>query len=257
MALVVGPVLGIFLYTVVGFQMVLFLNAAGCAVAIAALACEDSRFPRRFRRGASSYRKLEGPGFATLTFRWGLLILLRHRHGDYGHVYGHQLPLFPLMTYDHFRGDGYAASLIEAYMARSRPWRVILFIWGGGKRYAWWRSQARSRASSLLLRAFFRRACSSGSRCSRQSRALLNRCNGHFSPWCKSAFRRKSSVALWDLFSTDGGASSPIGLGLAGTCAEFTGVAMWFVISGVVVTAGGLAISPRRFANSTAVAATF
>ena len=28
MALVVGPVLGIFLYTVVGFQMVLFLNAA-------------------------------------------------------------------------------------------------------------------------------------------------------------------------------------------------------------------------------------
>ena len=60
MALVVGPVLGIFLYTVVGFQMVLFLNAAAARCVLGSRACEDPRFPRRFRRGAPSHRKLEG-----------------------------------------------------------------------------------------------------------------------------------------------------------------------------------------------------
>ena len=61
------------------------------------------------------------------------------------------------------------------------------------------------------------------------------------------------------LFSTVTALSSPIGLGLAGTCAEFTGVAMWFVISGVVVTAGGLAIGllPSLRKLDREVAATF
>ncbi len=59
MALVVGPVLGIFLYTVVGFQMVMFRMPPAAPLRLAR-ACEDSRFPRRFRRSASSYRKLEG-----------------------------------------------------------------------------------------------------------------------------------------------------------------------------------------------------
>lgn len=61
MALVVGPVLGIFLYTVVGFQMVLFLECRRLRrCVLGSHACEDPRFPRRFRRGAPSYRKLEG-----------------------------------------------------------------------------------------------------------------------------------------------------------------------------------------------------
>ena len=42
------------------------------------------------------------------------------------------------------------------------------------------------------------------------------------------------------LFTTVSALSSPIGLALAGTCAEFTGVANWFIIAGVVVSIGGV-----------------
>ncbi|MFR3273566.1 MAG: MFS transporter [Slackia sp.] len=42
------------------------------------------------------------------------------------------------------------------------------------------------------------------------------------------------------LFTTVSALSSPIGLALAGTCAEFTGVANWFIIAGIVVSVGGI-----------------
>ncbi len=97
-------------------------------------ACEDPRFPRRFRRGASSYRKFLKAGFATLSADRGLLILCGIVMAIMA-MYTGINSLFPLMTYDHFHGDGYAASLIEGiYGAFSLVGIAILFIWGGGKR---------------------------------------------------------------------------------------------------------------------------
>ncbi len=45
--------------------------------------------------------------------------------------------IFPLMTYDHFNGDGYMASLVEAaYGGGLVAGSAILLVWGGGKRLA-------------------------------------------------------------------------------------------------------------------------
>lgn len=166
------------------------------------------------------------------------------------------------MTYDHFHGDGYAASLIEGiYGAFSLVGIAILFIWGGGKRLL--RVVALSGTfSGIILIAtgllspsmFFWFAVLTAI-----SGVVESMYNGPLLAVVQKRVPPEKLGRVMGLFSTVTALSSPIGLGLAGTCAEFTGVAMWFVISGVVVTAGGLAIGllPSLRKLDREVAATF
>lgn len=261
MALVVGPVLGIFLYTVVGFQMVLFLNAAGCAVACLALAL--AKIPDFHDDSDEARHPIASlkAGFATLSADRGLLILCGIVMAIMA-MYTGINSLFPLMTYDHFHGDGYAASLIEGiYGAFSLVGIAILFIWGGGKRLL--RVVALSGTfSGIILIAtgllspsmFFWFAVLTAI-----SGVVESMYNGPLLAVVQKRVPPEKLGRVMGLFSTVTALSSPIGLGLAGTCAEFTGVAMWFVISGVVVTAGGLAIGllPSLRKLDREVAATF
>ena len=261
MALVVGPVLGIFLYTVVGFQMVLFLNAAGCAVACLALAL--AKIPDFHDDSDEARHPIASlkAGFATLSADRGLLILCGIVMAIMA-MYTGINSLFPLMTYDHFHGDGYAASLIEGiYGAFSLVGIAILFIWGGGKRLL--RVVAFSGTfSGIILIAtgllspsmFFWFAVLTAI-----SGVVESMYNGPLLAVVQKRVPPEKLGRVMGLFSTVTALSSPIGLGLAGTCAEFTGVAMWFVISGVVVTAGGLAIGllPSLRKLDREVAATF
>ena len=261
MALVVGPVLGIFLYTVVGFQMVLFLNAAGCAVACLALAL--AKIPDFHDDSDEARHPIASlkAGFATLSADRDLLILCGIVMAIMA-MYTGINSLFPLMTYDHFHGDGYAASLIEGiYGAFSLVGIAILFICGGGKRLL--RVVALSGTfSGIILIAtgllspsmFFWFAVLTAI-----SGVVESMYNGPLLAVVQKRVPPEKLGRVMGLFSTVTALSSPIGLGLAGTCAEFTGVAMWFVISGVVVTAGGLAIGllPSLRKLDREVAATF
>ena len=261
MALVVGPVLGIFLYTVVGFQMVLFLNAAGCAVAC--LALTFAKIPDFHDDSDEARHPIASlkAGFATLSADRGLLILCGIVMAIMA-MYTGINSLFPLMTYDHFRGDGYAASLIEGvYGAFSLVGIAILFIWGGGKRLLRVVALSGTLSGIILIATgllspsmFFWFAVLTAI-----SGVVESMYNGPLLAVVQKRVPPEKLGRVMGLFSTVTALSSPIGLGLAGTCAEFTGVAMWFVISGVVVTAGGLAIGllPSLRKLDREVAATF
>ncbi len=245
LALIVGPVFGIFLYTVIGFQMVLFLNAIGCALACLALifakipdfhdTSEEARHPLRSLNA----------GFQVLRADYGLLVMLGILMGVFS-IYAGLNTLFPLMTYEHFNGDGYMASLVEAaYGAMSLVGMGILVIWGGGRHLL--RTVACSGffagiglvSMGLLSPDMFRvYLVLSG---------VLGVVEAFFQgPLLAVLQKRVPSEKLgrvMGLYTTASALSSPLGLTIAGSFAELTGVANWFVIAGVAVSIGGLLLA--------------
>ena len=242
MALIVGPVFGIFLYTAIGFQMVLFLNAFGCAMAVLTIATakipdfhdtsEEARHPVKALKA----------GFATLNADRGLLVMAGIVMAVMAMYTGID-SLFPLMTYDQFNGDGYMASMVEAaYGVTSLVGMGILFVWGGGRRLLHLVAFSGFGAGIVLVLAglltpdmfiFF---------------VILTGISGvieaFFSGPLLAVLQKRippeKTGRVMGLFTTVSALSSPIGLALAGTCAEFTGVANWFIIAGIVVSVGGI-----------------
>ena len=242
LALIVGPVFGIFLYTVIGFQMVLFLNALGCAAAVLTIA--TAKIPDFHDTSDEARHPIKSlkAGFATLNADRGLLVMAGIVMAVIS-MYAGINSLFPLMTYDQFNGDGYMASTVEAaYGVTSLVGMGILFVWGGGRRLL--RLVALSgfgAGVSLVLTGlltpdmyvFF---------------VILTGVSGvvesFFNSPMLAGFQKNvppdKKGRVMGIFTTVSALSSPIGLALAGTCAEFTGVANWFVIAGVVVSIGGI-----------------
>ena len=75
MALIAGSVFGIFLYTAIGFQMVLFLNALGCAAAVLTIA--TAKIPDFHDTSDEARHPIKSfkAGFATLNADRGLLVM--------------------------------------------------------------------------------------------------------------------------------------------------------------------------------------
>jgi DHA3 family macrolide efflux protein-like MFS transporter len=147
-----GPVLGIFLYTALGFAAVLFLDALCATIACACLivvvvptgeSATATSNTARNRTATVTPNKPRKP----LGVWASLLEGLRFLAGDRGLLKllilctGAMIlfmplgSLYPLMTYDWFGGDGYQASLVEAvYGVGLVVGSALLLIWGGGKR---------------------------------------------------------------------------------------------------------------------------
>ena len=242
LALIVGPVFGIFLYTVIGFQMVLFLNALGCAAAVLTIA--TAKIPDFHDTSDEARHPIKSlkAGFATLNADRGLLVMAGIVMVVIS-MYAGINSLFPLMTYDQFNGDGYMASTVEAaYGVTSLVGMGILFVWGGGRRLLRLVALSGFGAGVILVLTglltpdmfvFF---------------VILTGISGvveaFFNGPLLAVFQKRvppeKMGRVMGLFTTVTALSSPIGLALAGTCAEFTGVANWFVIAGVVVSIGGI-----------------
>lgn len=242
LALIVGPVFGIFLYTVIGFQMVLFLNALGCAAAVLTIA--TAKIPDFHDTSDEARHPIKSlkAGFATLNADRGLLVMAGIVMVVIS-MYAGINSLFPLMTYDQFNGDGYMASTVEAaYGVTSLVGMGILFVWGGGRRLLRLVALSGFGAGVILVLTglltpdmfvFF---------------VILTGVSGvveaFFNGPLLAVFQKRvppeKMGRVMGLFTTVTALSSPIGLALAGTCAEFTGVANWFVIAGVVVSIGGI-----------------
>lgn len=261
MALIVGPVFGIFLYTAIGFEMVLFLNALGCALAVLTLA--TAKIPDFHDTSDEARHPLKSlkAGFATLNADRGLLVMA-------GIVmlvmamYAGINSLFPLMTYDQFNGDGYMASVVEAaYGVTSLVGMGILFAWGGGRRLLRLVAFSGFGAGVLLIltglltpEMFVFFVVLTG-----VSGVVEAFFNGPLLAVLQKRVPPEKMGRVMGLFTTVTALSSPIGLALAGACAEFTGVANWFIIAGVVVSAGGVLLGtlPILRTLDKEVAATF
>ena len=261
LASIVGPVFGIFLYTTLGFQTVLFLSAFGSFAACVALLIakipafhdesEEARHPvRALKAGVDAVRSDRG-----ILVMAAIIVMVVVAYVGQG-------TLFPLMTYDVFSGDGYMASLVEAaYGASSLIGAAILFAWGGGRRLVKLMAVAGvgtgviAVATGLLRPGMF------------MWFVVLTAFSGivealFMGPQLAIVQKRippEKMGRVLGLFTTVTTLSAPIGLGISGVVAEATSVSVWFLISGVIIVVCGvlLRVLPSMKRMDAEIAATF
>ena len=134
LANIAGPALGILLYTTLGLQAALLLDVAGALIGCVGLLFvrgDDGHMAaerrtgvlHEMREGLGAVRAVPGMARALLWILAGYLF------------FAPMASLFPLMTYQHFGGDGYDASLVEAvWGVGSLIGTVVLGVHGGGRR---------------------------------------------------------------------------------------------------------------------------
>lgn len=230
-----APAFGIFLYTTLGFPSVFILDFIGALFAILGLAIV--KIPTVIDESA-----LNQHAFANLKDGWlaisktrGLVFIIVFI-GIGMAIFGPLSAVFPLMTYNHFGGDGYAASLIEAAFGIGLlVGALALMIWGGGKRLA----------LLMAVVAFFVGAATFVCGLLPSDAfpvfvamvvVLAIFCAGFNSPTMtlmqRNVVDEKMGRAM-GLFSAVVGLASPIGVAIGGVLAEWIGIAPFFVVDGI------------------------
>lgn len=246
----VAPALGILLYTVLGFHSVMFLDFAGALLACAAMLIAKVPSPQKKAAiGTEAPKKRHvlhdlKEGWVALQSVRGLFILIVLI--TLGMVcYSPMSSLYPLMTYDHFQGDGYMASIAEATFAGGLLiGSAILMAWGGGKRL------------TLLIASaclFFGILCSISGLLSPNLFwvfAVLCAGMGLVSAWFNgpmmTLIQRNSTEEtmgrIIGLVTAASALAGPFGIALGGVFAEFSGVALFFVVDGILCALLGVLI---------------
>ena len=239
-----APAFGIILYTTIGLHSALFLDFFGALAAIAGLML--AKIPSVRDESAQKQNAIANlrDGWHALSTKRGLLYAM------IGVVVGSAIfapcgAVFPLMTYDHFGGDGYAASLIEAV------WGVgmligsgIIMVWGGGKRLVLLMVVA------CALTGIITTACgllpSNGFTAFAVLCFLMAiPCSWFNAPTITLVQRNVPEEKLgraMGMLNAGFGLASPIGVALGGVLAEVAGVTAFFVIDGLLCVALAFAI---------------
>ena len=153
--------------------------------------------------------------------------------------------IFPLMTYDHFGGDGYMASVVEAAFGVGMiAGSVVLMAWGGGKRLAGLiavaslivgvTTTACGFLAPTMFRAFVALCAVMALACSWFNGPLITLIQ-------RNVPEEKTGRAL-GLAMAAMGLASPVGIAIGGVAAEAMGVAAFFVADGLVCIALGLTV---------------
>lgn len=110
-SMICAPALGIFLYTTLGFQAVLILDAVGAVAAVLAMLTATVPNVASTSTNSQSILGEMKEGWRTLSSNRGLLALVMCAVMGMA-AYGPLESLMPLMVSTHFGGDGYMASLV-------------------------------------------------------------------------------------------------------------------------------------------------
>lgn len=239
-----APAFGIFLYTTLGFHSVMFLDFAGALIAVAGLAL--AKIPTVIDKEAENQHVLANlrDGWKALSVNRGLVILIVGV--TIGMVAFAPLgAIFPLMTFDHFGGDGYAASFIEAAFGGGMVvGSIILMAWGGGKRLAG------LIALAAIIVGATTAACGFLTPNMFWAFAVLCAVMAVACAWFNGPLitlvqrnvpEEKTGRAL-GLSMAAMGLASPIGIALGGALAEAIGVAAFFVVDGLICLVLGLVL---------------
>ncbi len=239
-----APAFGIFLYTTIGFHSVMFLDFAGALVAVAGLAL--AKIPSTADDALENQHVLTNlhDGWKALSSNRGLVVLI------VGITIGMMAfaplgAIFPLMTYDHFGGDGYMASIVEAAFGVGMiAGSVILMAWGGGKRLA-----GLIAVASLIVGATTS-AC--GFLTPQMFGAFVVLCavmavacawfNGPLITLVQRNVPEEKTGRALGLTMAALGLASPVGIAIGGVAAEAMGVAAFFVADGLVCIVLGAVI---------------
>ncbi len=243
-----APAFGIFLYTVIGFHAVMFLDFIGALFAVLGLAL--AKIPTVHDKTIDDQHVFANlrDGWRAFSANRGLIILVAGV--TFGMVVFSPLgALFPLMTYDHFQGDGYMASLTEASFGIGMlVGSGILMIWGGGKRLAGLIAVAAivvgatTTACGLLspdMFVTFVILCG----------VMAVACawfNGPIITLIQRNVPEEKMGRALGLMSAAMGLSSPIGIALGGFLAEGIGIAPFFIVDGIACLALGLLVYVPR-----------
>lgn len=237
-----APAFGIFLYTTFGFASVMLLDFIGACLAIAGLAFAkvptvvDPNVTQghpiaNLREGWSAVAKNRGLTLLIAMVTVGMMI------------FGPLSAVFPLMTFQHFGGDGYAASLTEAAFGIGMlVGSAVLVVGGGGKRLAGLIAVAAvvvgvTTALAGLLPSdafplFVGLVCLMAAACAWFNGPLMTLTQ-------RNVPDDKMGRAM-GLLTAAMGLGTPIGVALGGLLAEAIGVAPFFVVDGIACLALGL-----------------
>lgn len=244
MASIGAPAFGIFLYTVIGFYSVMFLDFLGACVAVLGLAL--AKIPTIHDETTENQHVFANmhDGWKALSSNRGLMILIIGITLGMM-VFGPLGAMFPLMTYDHFGGDGYAASITEAAFGIGMlVGSVVLMGWGGGKRLAGLMAVAAvivgaaTTACGLLspdMFWWFVVLCA----------VMAVACawfNGPLITLVQRNVPEEKMGRALGLTTAAIGLASPLGVAIGGVTAEAIGIAPFFVVDGILCLVLGILI---------------
>ena len=248
---IAGPALGILLYNLVGLGGVMVLDAA-CA-AFACLCLGIARVSPQATGTAASSTVLgdlrEGitvimrdAGLRNLMLLVMATMLLFMPAGS----------LTPLMTYQHFGGDGWQASIVEAtFGAGLLVGSAFMAVWGGGKR----------RVAVLVVSGVALGAAIAG--CGLLAPGMFPAfaalmgiaaaAMGCFNAPLLAILQTRAPASalgrVMGIFLTGSTLAAPVGLVVSGVLAEQVGISTWFIICGaltIACCAAGLASKSIR-----------
>ena len=236
---IAAPALGILLYSLFGLGGVMMLDAA-CA-AFACLCLVMARVPSPRAKSATSSSVLEDlregaevilrdSGLRSLTLLVMAAMMLFMPAGS----------LTPLRTYQHFGGDGWQASIMEAVFGTGLlAGSLLIMIWGGGKRrtavlaVSGVALGAAIAACGLLAPSMFPAfAALMGI-----AAAAMGCFNAPLLPIMQTRAPASAIGRVMGIFLTGSSLAAPVGLMVSGLVAERIGVSAWFVVCGALTAA--------------------
>ncbi|ULL18935.1 MFS transporter [Paenibacillus sp. H1-7] len=234
---VIGPALGIAVYSATSLGTVLFLDVAGALLANGMLMLVAIHQPKAETIRKSSFFsefKLGWETFVTVK----PIVIITIATAIFGIVFMPLAMLFPLMTLSHFGRGGYSASVVEAVFG-------IGMILGGAAlsvlaskfkdtTYMSW-SLVLIGATSIASGVIPSEAFIIFVIMSLIMGAAAPLFNGPYMAMIQRAYEPETLGRVISFVTSITMLSSPIGLSLAGPVADKYGVQMWFLWSGIVI----------------------
>ncbi|AEI42369.1 MFS transporter [Paenibacillus mucilaginosus] len=234
---VLGPALGIAVYSATSLGTVLLLDVVGALIANLMLLLIKINQPKPENSQAPSFRKEFILGWITF-LSVKSVVTITVAMAVFSVVFMPLAMLFPLMTLSHFGRGGYSASLIEAVFG-------IGMILGGAILSAIASKWKDSTYMSLSLVLIGFTCVLSGVIGSNAFIAfiVLSFCmgaaaplfNGPYMAMIQKSYEPEKLGRVLSFVTSIGLLSSPIGLALAGPIVDRFGVQVWFFWSGIVV----------------------
>lgn len=234
---IVGPALGILLYTYVGLHGVMLLDAVCAAIACLCLATvkvkantspsnDHGSVFAELKEGATFIYKDKGLRSLMLLIMFTMLLFMPVASLD------------PLMVYEHFKGDGFQASLVEAVFGIGLLLgSAVILVWGGGSKHI-----PLIIVSGVVL-GLALAAC--GFLQSDQfplfavlvgiAAAAIGCYNAPIMPILQNKAPDEKFGRVMGIFLAGSSLAAPIGLSFSGFIAEAIGITTWFIVCGSLV----------------------
>lgn len=234
---IVGPALGILLYTYVGLHGVMLLDAVCAAIACLCLATvkvkantspsnDHGSVFAELKEGATFIYKDKGLRSLMLLIMFTMLLFMP------------VVSLDPLMVYEHFKGDGFQASLVEAVFGIGLLLgSAVILVWGGGSKHipliivsGIVLGLALTACGFLQSDQFHLFAVLVGI-----AAAAIGCYNAPIMPILQNKAPDEKFGRVMGIFLAGSSLAAPIGLSFSGFIAEAIGITTWFIVCGSLV----------------------